>query len=135
MQLPSIGYIAISILFLLVNHFAHSLSVSQLYPFGAQDETLKSREQDVSSSEIPLSVPIVFFHETFGSIFVSCVFYLNLCFILPIYQSVQVNDNGLLSFMTEVRSFYNQEFPLFYPIIAPMYSDVDMRGHGTVYYR
>ncbi|XP_054720525.1 nidogen-2-like [Uloborus diversus] len=46
-----------------------------------------------------------------------------------------VNDNGFLSFLTEVPSFFNAQFPLTYPIIAPLYSDVDTRGSGRVYYR
>ncbi|XP_023223735.1 nidogen-1-like [Centruroides sculpturatus] len=47
----------------------------------------------------------------------------------------QVNDNGLLSFLTEVPAFFNAQFPLTYPIIAPLYSDVDTRGTGRIYYR
>lgn len=31
--------------------------------------------------------------------------------------------------------YYPSEFPLSYPSIAPMYSEVDIRGHGSVYYR
>ena len=48
----------------------HSLTLEELYPFGSQDETLK-KEQDISSSEIALSVPIVHYQDTYGSIFVS----------------------------------------------------------------
>nr|CAD7200894.1 unnamed protein product [Timema douglasi] len=47
----------------------------------------------------------------------------------------QVNSNGLLSFLTEIPSFFNIQFPLDYPVIAPLYTNVDTRGSGTVYYR
>jgi hypothetical protein len=45
---------------------------------------------------------------------------------------LQINENGLVSFMTEVPSFYNVEFPMDYPIIAPFYADVDIRKSGQV---
>ena len=48
---------------------------------------------------------------------------------------IQVNENGLVSFLTEIPSFFNVEFPLDYPIIAALYSDVDCRGSGNVFYR
>jgi hypothetical protein len=34
--------------------------------------------------------------------------------------------------MTEVPSFYNVEFPMDYPIIAPFYADIDIRKAGQV---
>lgn len=94
-----------------------ALTLNELYPYGSQDEVLNREATDVSSPEIALTVPIVLFQDTFGSVY--------------------VNDNGLLSFMTEISAYYNREFPLFYPIIAPMYSDVDTskNGQGTIYYR
>lgn len=48
---------------------------------------------------------------------------------------MQVNSNGLLSFLTEIPSFFNIQFPLDYPVIAPLYTNVDTRGSGAVYYR
>ena len=53
-------------------------------------------------------------------------------FLLPLFQ---INSNGMLSFMTELPNFYNVPFPLDYPLIAPLYSDVDTRAAGNVYYR
>lgn len=35
----------------------------------------------------------------------------------------------------QVPAFFNSQFPLSYPIIAPMYSDVDIRRSGVIYYR
>ena len=87
------------------------LFVSQLYPFGNQygDIALPNDMEDFSSPEIKLQTPINFFQRQ--------------------YQSIFVNENGLLSFLTEIPSFFNFEFPsLDYPIIAILYSDVDCRG-------
>ena len=53
----------------------------------------------------------------------------------PTYFTLQVNENGLLSFLTEIPSFFNIEFPLDYPIIAALYSDVDCRSTGSVWHR
>ena len=48
---------------------------------------------------------------------------------------MQVNENGLLSFLTEIPSYFNVQFPLDYPLIAALYSDVDARGAGAVWHR
>lgn len=37
--------------------------------------------------------------------------------------------------MTEIPSFFNIQFPLDYPVIAPLYTNVDVRARGAVYYR
>ncbi|RWS25534.1 nidogen-1-like protein, partial [Leptotrombidium deliense] len=42
-----------------------------------------------------------------------------------------VNTNGILSFITELPSYFGTPFPLTYPIIAPFYADVDTRKTGT----
>lgn len=47
----------------------------------------------------------------------------------------QVNTNGLLSFLTDIPQFFSIQFPLNYPVIAPLYSNVDTRGAGNVFYR
>ena len=47
-----------------------------------------------------------------------------------------MNENGLVSFLTEIPSYFNIEFPaLDYPIISALYSDVDCRASGKVWYR
>ncbi|XP_067119899.1 nidogen [Centruroides vittatus] len=97
-------------------NFVNSLSKNDLYPYGLEvDNYLPSEIDDISSLEVQLSVPIVFYDINYKTIF--------------------VNDNGLLSFLTEVPAFFNAQFPLTYPIIAPLYSDVDTRGTGRIYYR
>ena len=47
----------------------------------------------------------------------------------------QVNENGMLSFLTELPSYYPIEFPMDYPIIAVFYADVDCRESGQITYR
>ena len=97
---------------------SEALFISQLYPYGSQfgDQMLPNDVEDVSSSEIKLETSIKFFKRN--------------------HQSIFVNENGLLSFLTEVPSFFNIEFPaLNYPIIAILYSDVDCRASGNIWYR
>ena len=54
-----------------------------------------------------------------------------------IIVSIQINDNGVISF----GSRYNVHTPLSFPlngtskIIAPYWADVDTRGAGQVFYR
>lgn len=51
--------------------------------------------------------------------------------------SLQVNNNGDLSFTTRVSTFTPQAFPLSgnLQLIAPYWADVDTRGTGSVWYR
>ena len=65
---------------------ASAISRSEFYPFGAHaGDTLLVTGDDVSSNEIPLSVSTTFFGDRFSSIF--------------------VNNNGHLSFQTEIPNF------------------------------
>lgn len=97
-------------------NFINCISKSDLFPYGLDvDNYLPSELDDTSSSEVQLNIPVVFYDINYKTIF--------------------VNDNGLLSFLTEVPAFFNAQFPLTYPIIAPLYSDVDTRGTGRIYYR
>ena len=52
-----------------------------------------------------------------------------------LYLYFQVNENGLVSFLTEISTFYSVQFPMDYPVIAPFYADIDTRGGGQVYWR
>lgn len=57
-------------------------------------------------------------------------------FVSLIVHHVQVNENGLVSFLTEISTFYSVQFPMDYPVIAPFYADIDTRGGGgQVYWR
>ncbi|KAG0718545.1 Nidogen-1 [Chionoecetes opilio] len=95
---------------------SQSVPKSYFYRYGddAGDAALPE-EDEGSSPEKGLRVPIVFFGQ--------------------IYQSIFINSNGFVSFLTEIPNFFNVQFPLEYPIIAPFYSDVDARKAGTIWYR
>nr|XP_040583540.1 nidogen-like [Lepeophtheirus salmonis] len=96
-----------------------SLSESELVPFGRSygDQSLPKDVEDISSPELELDVNVKFFGREYGSIF--------------------VNENGLVSFLTEIPVFFNLQFPMEYPLIAALYSDVDTRAPngGTVWFR
>ena len=51
--------------------------------------------------------------------------------------SLQVNNNGDISFTTPVSTYTPQAFPLSgnLQLIAPYWGDVDTRGTGSVWYR
>ncbi|XP_057670529.1 nidogen [Diorhabda carinulata] len=85
-----------------------------LYSYNVPEAIKLPRGDDVSSPEIKLREPIVFFGNSYDSIF--------------------VNSNGFLSFQTAIPQFINIEFPLDYPIIAPFYSNVDTTAAGTIFY-
>ncbi|KAL1423396.1 hypothetical protein MTO96_021153 [Rhipicephalus appendiculatus] len=91
------------------------LSEADLYPYGVNQDQSLPRENDISSAEVQLNTPITFYGTE--------------------YSTLYVNDNGIVSFLTEVPSFFSAPFPLTYPIMAPLYSDVDTRGVGRVFYR
>ncbi|RZB39705.1 nidogen-1 [Asbolus verrucosus] len=99
-------------IFLVTN--ACGIPVSLLYEHNVDEVIKLPKENDVSSPEIKLKVPVVFYGTRFNSIF--------------------VNSNGLISFQTEIPNFFNIEFPLDYPLIAPFYTNVDTRQAGTVSY-
>ncbi|CAG0888055.1 unnamed protein product [Cyprideis torosa] len=96
---------------------ADALLRDDLYPFGVDqgDSTLQKLDDDASSEEFKPTVPIFHFGQSRGSLY--------------------VNANGFISFMTAIPTFMNNPFPLPYPIIAPLYADVDLRGSGDVFYR
>ncbi|XP_023943283.2 nidogen [Bicyclus anynana] len=87
----------------------------QFYPHGQGVDQRLPRGAEVSSPEIPLKVPIVFFGET--------------------YESIYVNNYGVLSFRSDIPTFLNAEFPLPYPSIAAFYTNVDTSESGAVYFR
>ncbi|KAK9891601.1 hypothetical protein WA026_015561 [Henosepilachna vigintioctopunctata] len=85
-----------------------------LYDYNIKEAVRLPKGDEVSSGPITLKVPIIFFGEA--------------------YDTIYVNNNGLLSFQTEIPNFLNLEFPLDYPAIAPFYSNVDTTNAGTVSY-
>ncbi|KAI9561912.1 hypothetical protein GHT06_012874 [Daphnia sinensis] len=99
---------------LIVSAFSKS---ELLFPYGAvvSDRRLDNDTDDFNSIEVQLTTPVVFYDQT--------------------YNSIYVNENGLVSFLTEIANFFSIPFPLDYPTIAPLYSDVDIRARGAVWYR
>ncbi|XP_063376087.1 nidogen [Cydia fagiglandana] len=94
---------------------ARAITRDQLYPYGSGLDRQLQRGAVVESPEVRLRVPVVFYGETYDSIF--------------------VNNHGILSFRADISSFMNAEFPLPYPSIAAFYSNVDTSTSGAVYYR
>ncbi|XP_049867994.1 nidogen [Pectinophora gossypiella] len=94
---------------------AGAITRDQFYPNGAGLDQRLPRGAEVASPELRLRVPIVFYGET--------------------YETVFVNNYGVLSFRADIPSFLNSEFPLPYPSIAAFYSNIDTTESGTIYYR
>ncbi|KAF7287931.1 hypothetical protein GWI33_000273 [Rhynchophorus ferrugineus] len=90
----------------------HGLPLNLLYDTDVEGIRYLQKTNDVSSNEITLKVPVVFYGVKYDTIF--------------------VNDNGLVSFQLDLPQFINMEFPLDYPIIAPFYSNVDITEAGTI---
>lgn len=93
-----------------------SLSKENLYPYtgpGSQYLQTDSNGQFVSI-EVQLKTPISFYDK--------------------IYNNIFVNGNGVLSFIRSMQRFFNIAFPLDDPVIAPLYTHVDAKGSGTVFY-
>ncbi|KAL3266111.1 hypothetical protein HHI36_010297 [Cryptolaemus montrouzieri] len=105
-------YIAWSIFCMFSGSFG--IPAGLLYDYNVKEAVKLPKGDDVSSKAISLKVPVIFFGEAFDTIY--------------------VNNNGLLSFQTEIPTFLNLEFPLDYPAIAPFYSNVDTTNAGTVSY-
>ncbi|VVC93154.1 unnamed protein product [Leptidea sinapis] len=94
---------------------ATAITRDQFYPYGQGLDQRLPRGAEVPSPEVPLNVPIAFYGE--------------------IYESVFVNNYGVLSFRADIPSFLNAEFPLPYPSIAAFYANIDTTESGNVYYR
>ncbi|PVD26094.1 hypothetical protein C0Q70_13762 [Pomacea canaliculata] len=94
-----------------------AVSPQLFYPYGPRqgDESLPPAD-DISTDEIQLSVPIVFFNSSFSSIY--------------------VNLNGHVSFESEVPAYRGDlALPFGLKLIAPFMADIDTRISGRVYYR
>ena len=50
------------------------------------------------------------------------------------FSLFQVNGNGVLSFARAMQRFFNIAFPLDDPVISPLYTHVDSRASGTIYW-
>ncbi|NXM97628.1 TECTA protein, partial [Sylvia borin] len=91
---------------------------SLLYPYGPhQGDETNPKHDDGTSEEISLSVPFTFYGKT--------------------YQTVFVNNNGVISFDEPVRQYTPDPFPLVdgHPFVAPYWADVDNVLGGDIFYR
>ncbi|XP_075224050.1 nidogen isoform X2 [Lycorma delicatula] len=103
------------LLWLLCCGALEAVPLGEFYPHGTDLDSSLPKDDDVSSPEFVLKTPIRFFGE--------------------VYNSIYINNNGILSFLTDIPVFINIQFPIDYPVIAPLYSNVDTRKAGHVYYR
>ncbi|XP_078048214.1 nidogen isoform X5 [Augochlora pura] len=96
--------------------FAAAISKNDLYPYGTPGSMNLQTDANgmLLSAETALRTPIAFYDK--------------------IYNSIFVNGNGVLSFARAMQRFFNIPFPLDDPVIAPLYTHVDTRGSGRVYY-
>ncbi|XP_013187804.1 nidogen [Amyelois transitella] len=103
----------IAVVFLVAS--ARGITRDQFYPHGVGLDQKLPRGEEVPSPEYHLKVPMWFYGQS--------------------YDSVYVNNFGLISFRTGIPSFINAEFPLPYPSIAAFYTNVDTTESGEIYYR
>ncbi|XP_058796968.1 nidogen [Phymastichus coffea] len=96
--------------------FVSALARTDLYPYGGPTvATLKANSDgSVQSEELQLKTPIKLFDHQYANIF--------------------INGNGVLSFLRPMSRFFNIPFPLDDPVIAPLYTHVDIRASGSIYY-
>ncbi|XP_041370957.1 sushi domain-containing protein 2-like [Gigantopelta aegis] len=95
-----------------------SLPLSQFFPFNTTygDQSTKATD-DGGSGKIQLNISFPFFNKSHNKLF--------------------VNNNGVISFLKELKTYKPEDFPLQNetPIVAPFWADVDVTIGGTVYYR
>ncbi|XP_017878833.1 nidogen-1 isoform X2 [Ceratina calcarata] len=93
-----------------------ALNRNDLYPYSTPGTSILETGENglLLSAEAIVKTPIVFFNRPYTNIF--------------------VNANGVLSFRRPMQRFFNIPFPLDDPIIAPLYTHVDTKASGRVYY-
>ncbi|XP_070567836.1 sushi domain-containing protein 2-like [Ptychodera flava] len=87
------------------------------YPYGAEvGDNINLINDDGSSGEIFISIPFPFFDQD--------------------HDSLWVNTNGIISFLSEVSQFTPDPFPLEgRRVVAPFWGDVDTNKGGNVFWR
>ncbi|XP_043521390.1 nidogen isoform X4 [Frieseomelitta varia] len=108
--------LALTLVLAILAPFAAALNKNDLYPYATPGSSILQSDVNgyLLSAETILKTPIAFYDKIFNSIF--------------------VNGNGVLSFARAMQRFFNIAFPLDDPVIAPLYTHVDTRGSGRVYY-
>ncbi|XP_074786481.1 alpha-tectorin-like [Athene noctua] len=91
---------------------------SVLYPYGPDQGDQKNPKLDDGTSEqVALAVPFTFYSQE--------------------YQSLYVNNNGVISFDSQVSEYTPDPFPLAdgRPFVTPYWADVNNVAGGDVFYR
>ncbi|XP_012137362.2 nidogen isoform X2 [Megachile rotundata] len=106
----------LAVVLALIVPFAAALSKHDLYPYSTPGSSILQSDVNglLVSAETILKTPIAFYDRVYNSIF--------------------VNGNGVLSFARAMPRFFNIPFPLDDPVIAPLYTHVDTKTSGRVYY-
>uniref|UniRef100_A0A8C3PXL9 NIDO domain-containing protein n=1 Tax=Chrysolophus pictus TaxID=9089 RepID=A0A8C3PXL9_CHRPC len=89
-----------------------------LYPYGLdQGDRKNPKLDDGTSKRLPLSVPFTFYGNE--------------------YRTLYVNNNGVISFDTQVKQYTPDPFPLAdgRPFVTPYWGDVDNVLGGEIFYR
>ncbi|XP_069596783.1 sushi, nidogen and EGF-like domain-containing protein 1 isoform X2 [Ranitomeya imitator] len=110
---------SISLLIVLIGISAVTSSTEIFYPYGQGLDTLVANSADADDGiepiEFRISLPV------FGNL----------------YTSVNLENNGILSFGNSVMEYQPQilPIPIWEPFLAPYWSDVDITKTGYIYYR
>ncbi|XP_018351269.1 PREDICTED: nidogen-2 isoform X2 [Trachymyrmex septentrionalis] len=107
---------SLALVLALIAPFTVALSKRDLYQHTGSDSNVLETDNNgmLLSAEAILKTPIVFYDK--------------------IYNSIFVNGNGVLSFARAMQRFFNIAFPLDDPVISPLYTHVDSRASGTIYW-
>ncbi|XP_011690827.1 PREDICTED: nidogen-2 isoform X3 [Wasmannia auropunctata] len=100
----------------LIAPFTAALSKRELYQYTGPGNNVLETDSNgmLISAEALLKTPIAFYDK--------------------IYNSIFVNGNGVLSFARAMQRFFNIAFPLDDPVISPLYTHVDTRASGKIYW-
>jgi len=89
---------------------------SNFYSFGtAFGDTLLPKNDDGSFGPVKLGVSLPFFGNVYSNLF--------------------VNTNGVISFLFPINSSKPLDFPMFVPLIAVFWNDLNPLTNGQIYYR
>ncbi|XP_018362024.1 PREDICTED: nidogen-2 isoform X2 [Trachymyrmex cornetzi] len=107
---------SLALVLALIAPFTVALSKRDLYQHTGPGSNVLETDNNgmLLSAEAILNTPIVFYDK--------------------IYNSIFINGNGVLSFARAMQRFFNIAFPLDDPVISPLYTHVDTRASGTIYW-
>ncbi|XP_011879578.1 PREDICTED: nidogen-2 isoform X2 [Vollenhovia emeryi] len=107
---------SLALVLALIAPFTAALSKRDLYQYSGSGSNVLETDSNgmLLSAEASLKTPIAFYDK--------------------IYNSIFVNGNGVLSFARAMQRFFNIAFPLDDPVISPLYTHVDTRASGKIYW-